>query len=107
MSPKVLVIGCVLVACRIADVDLTGKQCPCPSGWYCNATTATCSRTAEPIDAPPDSTDALPGTVTYREAVIADAPIGYWRLGDTGAIARDEMGHFDGTYTGTGCAFGV
>src|SRR4051794_16029923 len=32
---------------------------------------------------------------TYREAVLADGPIGYWRLADTGLTARDEMGVTD------------
>ena len=27
----------VLVACRINDLDLSTKECPCPTGWSCNA----------------------------------------------------------------------
>jgi hypothetical protein len=38
---------------------------------------------------------------TYREAVLEDAPIAYWRLGDL-AAASDETGGLIGTYTG-GC----
>jgi hypothetical protein len=38
--------------------------------------------------------------LTYRDAVLADRPIGYWRLGDVGTVARDEMGRTDGTYVG-------
>jgi hypothetical protein len=44
--------------------------------------------------------------LTYREAVLADAPVGYWRLGDAGTVAHDESGHMDGSYIGT-CAHGV
>ncbi len=43
---------------------------------------------------------------TYRDVVLADHPAGYWRLGDTGATAKDETGHVDGTYTG-GCTHGA
>ncbi|MCY2987768.1 MAG: putative Ig domain-containing protein [Planctomycetota bacterium] len=39
---------------------------------------------------------------TYAEAVLADAPIGYWRLGETsGTTATDASGnHQDATYSG-------
>lgn len=43
---------------------------------------------------------------TYRDVVLADHPAGYWRLGDTGATAKDETGHLDGTYT-DGCMHGA
>jgi hypothetical protein len=51
-----------------------------------------------PIDAPPDAP-----TSVYRAAVLADAPLAYWRLGEkSGTVAHDETGHgYDGTYTGT------
>ena len=51
-----------------------------------------------------DTTDAAIDTVTghaYRAAVIADSPLGYWRLADEGTIAHDEIGQFDGTIIGT------
>jgi len=50
--------------------------------------------------------DDLAELTTYRDAVLADAPVGYWRLGDPKAIARDETGIADGAYTG-GCARGA
>lgn len=38
----------------------------------------------------------------YRRAVMADSPVGYWRLGEvTGTVAKDEMGAYDGVYSGT------
>jgi peptidoglycan/xylan/chitin deacetylase (PgdA/CDA1 family) len=47
---------------------------------------------------PPPPPPTLPG---YREAVMADGPRAYWRLGDTGTtVARDETGVFAGAYTG-------
>jgi hypothetical protein len=96
-----LVLCVVIAACRIHDVDLTGKSCPCPADWFCNTATNSCTRTD--VDAANPDTPTL---LTYRAAVIADAPIAYWRLDDTGLVARDEMAHFDGTYTGT-CTHGV
>jgi hypothetical protein len=37
---------------------------------------------------------------TYRDVVMADGPIGYWRLADTGAMAADETSTTTGTYSG-------
>jgi len=38
----------------------------------------------------------------YYDAIIADTPIGYWRLGEaSGTTATDEIGTYDGTYQGT------
>ena len=49
------------------------------------------------LDAPPDAPSSL-----YRAAVLADSPLAYWRLGETGGtVAHDESGHgHDGTYVG-------
>jgi hypothetical protein len=40
--------------------------------------------------------------VTYPQAVLADGPVAYWRLGEpSGTIAHDASGHgVDGTYQG-------
>src|SRR5690242_7728979 len=46
------------------------------------------------------------GKLTYRDAVLADSPAGYWRLGDSSSVAKDETGQADGTYVGT-CEHGV
>lgn len=45
--------------------------------------------------------DGDAGVVGYRETVMADAPLGYWRLGDVGNVAKDETGQNPGMYTGT------
>jgi hypothetical protein len=45
-----------------------------------------------------DGSDAM--KLAYREAVLADAPVGYWRLADSGAAAHDEVGGPDGAYQG-------
>ena len=38
---------------------------------------------------------------SYPDAVLADSPVAYWRLGETsGTVAVDEVGRHDGTYTG-------
>jgi len=40
--------------------------------------------------------------LSYRQAVIATAPVGYWRLGEaTGTTAKDEMSLHAGTYNNT------
>ena len=48
------------------------------------------------------------GTLTYSNAVLADHPVGYWRLGESGgATAADSSGFGrDGTYIG-GVTLGV
>lgn len=38
---------------------------------------------------------------TYSAQVLADNPVGYWRLGDDGSIAVDQIGTYNGTYQGT------
>jgi hypothetical protein len=49
-----------LIACRVSDIDYTGKQCPCPGGYTCQLATQTCAHAtggsdAGAIDAPPDA----------------------------------------------------
>lgn len=41
------------------------------------------------------------GASDYRAAVLADNPLAYYRLGDTGTVAKDETGAHDGTYVGS------
>jgi len=44
---------------------------------------------------------------SYVEAVLADKPLAYWRLGDPeGPTAKDEVGSFFGKYSGT-VSYGV
>jgi hypothetical protein len=47
-----------LWACTIESFDLTGKQCPCITGWVCDETTTTCVRDLSTIDAP--GSDGVP-----------------------------------------------
>jgi hypothetical protein len=45
------------------------------------------------------SSDA--GSSTYRDVVLSDGPVAYWRLGEpSGTIAKDELGLHDGVYLG-------
>ena len=38
----------------------------------------------------------------YAQEVLADSPVAYWRLGEaSGTTAFDEVGGYDGTYTGS------
>src|SRR5258706_14035887 len=95
-SRTVVLLG--VAACRISNIDVAGKACPCPGGWYCDPATTTCSLTPPSDAVIPDGSP-----LTYRAAVIADAPLAYWRLGDVGKNAPDEMGPHHGTYSDT-CA---
>jgi hypothetical protein len=47
-----------------------------------------------PVKPPPPNPPS-----TYRNAILADNPIGYWRLGEaSGATALDQQGSYPGTY---------
>jgi len=52
--------------------------------------------------------EQAPVLLSYRDAVLADGPVGYWRLGDPAGqgVARDETGHVDGAYLGA-CELGA
>jgi len=56
----------------------------------------------------PAATDGGKTRNGYRATVIADGPLGYWRLGEPAGTmkAHDETGQFDGIYVGN-CMLGV
>lgn len=60
------------------------------------------SPTASPTPSPTTSPAPAPVTSSYADAVRADGPIGYWRLGDpAGSAAADSSGNGrTGTYSG-------
>jgi hypothetical protein len=106
MSLRLVAVVLAAAACKVPAVDYTGKACPCPNGYACDLATTTCTRGAGGSDAggdgAADAGDASDGKAqTYYQAVIADSPLAYWRLGDSGTTAKDEMGTYDGTYVGT------
>ena len=46
-------------------------------------------------------TEPVGGGTSYASAVLADNPLGYWRLGETsGTLADDAVGSANGTYSG-------
>ncbi len=98
--PAALAVA-LLAGCRIPALDLVGKSCPCPDSLVCDDVTNTCVASladdAARSDGPPDA---------YRAAVLADEPLAYWRLNDTDATVKDEIGANDGTYNGA-CTQGV
>jgi hypothetical protein len=102
-----------LVACRVPELDFTGKECPCPDGYSCDTGTNTCARGDVVFDASSSADARSDASVlrdaagsSYRDIVVADAPIAYWRLDDPGPVALDQMGHVNGTYSGN-CVYGV
>jgi hypothetical protein len=56
----------------------------------------------------PGALDSGKAHTGYRATVMADGPLGYWRLGESPGTTRahDETGNFDGTYMGN-CTLGV
>jgi hypothetical protein len=57
-------------------------------------------------DASKDVVTGDAAAVTYKATVLADNPVGYWRLGGTTSIAADELGLHPGTQHGN-VMFGV
>ncbi|MBA3456193.1 MAG: hypothetical protein H0T42_24045 [Deltaproteobacteria bacterium] len=57
MRRVAVTLGLALTACSVPALDLTGKRCPCPTGWDCAPATNTCTREATPVDSrlPDDS----------------------------------------------------
>lgn len=55
-----------LAGCRVDDLELAGRRCPCVAGWSCNPATDTCERDPTAVDAPVTDggldDDALAGT---------------------------------------------
>jgi hypothetical protein len=52
--------------------------------------------------------DADAGPPTYRDIILAEGPLAYWRLGDpTGPLIADEVGLHPGTASAKGLTYGV
>jgi hypothetical protein len=102
-SLAALAVLVALAACRIADLDYEGKDCPCPDGWQCNLVTDTCTRAA-PADgnqnpdsgsAPGDANNAgdscFPNprtTLLYASVGFTDFPQG-WLFQSSGQWSSD------------------
>ncbi len=91
-----LVLAIALAACKVADVDLDGKPCPCVDGYSCDTATNTCTR-AQAIDAP-QTTDAPPdvyvpdGLVTTTKVIGMDAS----ELRDAEMYEQDPTANYNG-----------
>ncbi|HSO32003.1 MAG TPA: LamG domain-containing protein [Labilithrix sp.] len=87
-------------ACSLTT-SLEGYAGPALSGGDGAAADASPEGAALP-DARADAADAADAAGSrYRAAVLADSPLAYYRLDDTGDIARDELGAHDGHIKGT------
>ena len=77
-----------------------GDNGACPRELACSSLTNTCEPRSN------GSSDATADT--YAGTILADHPVGYWRLGESmGLVAHDASGQgFDGTYEG-GVTLGV
>jgi hypothetical protein len=98
------IVAVVALGCRVPDVDLEGKQCPCATGYVCQTSTSTCVRSPDNPDASFDAPDApidpascLPspfGTLIYE--TLFDTPDdwpstgGVWSISDGLMLQNDE-----------------
>lgn len=107
-------MSAVVVAGCSALVDTSGLSggTDAPNPTPADATAAldgTPSDAPGPADgATDDSSVAIPDTgtdassVAYRDAVLADGPLAYYRLAETGGtVAKDQVGAHDGSYIGS------
>lgn len=92
----------VVAACRIPDLDVTGKACPCPSGYACiaNACVAESAIDAAPADGDPvASCIAAPKmALVYQTATFAEFPTGWSTIGGSwlpGATALHQASEND------------
>jgi hypothetical protein len=91
---KWLVIAAV-IGCRVPDLDVSGKTCPCPGGYACVANA--CVADDGTHDAGPGDGDASASCIAapktalvYQTATFAELSTGWTTLG--GSWARSETG---------------
>jgi hypothetical protein len=96
-----------LVGCKIGDVDFTGKACPCPDGYVCDAATQTCARSVTPgddatngdtpTDTPAASCLIAPFGNRIYETNFADFSTAWNAGGGTWAVGNQEVVQSDTT----------
>lgn len=102
-----LIAGASAISCGLL-VDTSGLSGGPEPGTGVDAAAPTDGALADGPESPDGSTGvdaaadggADASRVTYRDAVLLDGPIAYFRLADTAAVAKDETGAHDGTYVG-------
>src|SRR5262245_12343045 len=96
-------VATTLVGCSLTTSfeGLSVGQSPkSPPGDTKTAEDINVPRSAGDSSAPPASPD-VGGASAYRALIMADGPVAYYRLSDTGGVAIDETGAHNGTYIGT------
>lgn len=69
-------------ACRVDELDLEGKRCPCVAGWTCETATDTCVR--DPVDAAMIDMPPNDGVIIDAPDASIDGPPGSSCLGSAG-----------------------
>ena len=63
LSRRLLWVGMVIasaIACSVGALDLSGRECPCATGYVCDTATNTCVTALATIDAKPSEGGVLP-----------------------------------------------
>jgi hypothetical protein len=89
---RALLLGALLApsACKVDELDLEGKACPCVSGYTCETSTNTCVRDpidAAMIDVPPDDGVLIDAPTDAPGIDAIDAPPGSSCLGSAGGTS--------------------
>jgi hypothetical protein len=83
-----------LAACRIADLDVTGKRCPCPTGWDCDPRTDTCAREVSSLDDGGLDDGAVDAGAGDGGADLVSGLVAWFELdASSGSVATDSSGH--------------
>lgn len=96
-----LVAGCAVIALAVGATGSTTARLSGSTGNAANSYSVAPDFVAPTVSAA--SVAESPGNPTYVSEVLADSPLGYWRLGETsGTTAVDMSGNGrNGTYAGT------
>jgi hypothetical protein len=88
-----------IASCRVDELDLEGKRCPCVAGWTCETATDTCVR--DPIDAAPIDVPPNDGVIVDAPGASIDAPPGSSCLASPGgsSLVADDFADLIGWVT--------
>jgi hypothetical protein len=97
-----LVFACLAGCGLFADADsLSRGSPPAPEPPEASTDASTPDVVAPTIDAAPVDTGTDAPRASYRDTVVSDMPIAYYRFDEAGGtVAKDEMGKHPGTYVG-------
>jgi hypothetical protein len=85
-----------------ASTEVSGTSASVSAGSMTSAGTGADTASGSGSTSAADSTSSGSGVDVYRDNIVMDGPLAYWRLGDaTTPVAEDELGMYPGEYQGS------